>query len=159
MTDFVAAVVGSRKRVSDSDRRLVFEIVGWLQQTYPSLRLTSGGCPTGADFFMEEAAVHFNIPTKIWYPKCSRCGERRVSHQCGVKKKTRGEFAAENYARNGEVAEDCTEMFALTDPDHPERGGTANAISNTVKRNKRVHMYDKLWNVTTKDPIPKLFIK
>lgn len=123
-------IVGSRRRHTLSDRKIVFEIVEKAISKNPDkeIILVSGACHKGADAFAAEAARVYNVKI-VEYPVPK------------VQYKHRGEFAKAAYARNRLIAENSDMGFALVSPDRT--GGTENTIRHYVDLKKKVYLVDQ----------------
>jgi len=119
-------VVGSRRRNSLRDKRILKEFLKKARIKFPTLTLVSGGCPKGADHFAEELSEELNIPIIIHYPDRSKLPENPDRHH----------FAIINYARNTLIAEDCEVLVALVADDR--KGGTEDTIKKATKLGKKV---------------------
>lgn len=118
-------IVGSRRRNSHTDRKIVFKIVHALKKLDPTI--VSGACPKGADAFAAEAARSYGLElVEFPVPK----GDYR----------SRGEFAAAAFARNKLVAEHSDIGFALVADDRT--GGTENTVGHYKKMKKNVYIVD-----------------
>lgn len=117
---FVFGIVGSRRRKSLQDRRIVFNLVELLLGRCGSnLIIVSGGCPDGADAFAEEAAKLFGVKTDI-----SPIDKEGI--------KNRWDFTKKAYARNRVVAERSKSgLFCLVAEDR--KGGTENTIEHALE--------------------------
>lgn len=116
-----AGIVGSRRRNTLHDRKIVFRLVEWLYQRAGSgLTIVSGGCPKGADAFAEEVAdLHVPPIAKQIYP---------IDKE-GIA--SRWEFTERAFARNRLVAQDSTELYPLVHSDRT--GGTENTVGHALK--------------------------
>lgn len=121
-------IVGSRRRSTLTDRKIVLRLVDWLIDQEASrgrLVLVSGGCENGADSFAETAA---------------RINERQIV-VFPIDKKgatSRWEFTERAYERNEKIARESEELFCLVSSDRT--GGTENTISHAIKLGKRVFL-------------------
>lgn len=97
------AIIGSRSRATQVDKKLVFDIVFNAVQVYgfEELWLVSGGCPDGADNFAEEAAKYFGVSIVIHYPQ--KLPKSPAYHE-SVKR---------FYRRNDKIARDCDVIYSL----------------------------------------------
>lgn len=128
---FHIGVVGSRRRNSDWDRQIVYRAIHSMRQRIgnthlPALcevTLVSGGCPKGADKFMEEYADIHRLEIVIHRPN-----ESELRKDVPV----RAAWAIINYARNALVAKDADVLIACVAPDRC--GGTENTIKHFLKK-------------------------
>jgi len=128
MESTFVGIVGSRRRATLADRKMVFRLVERLRDHYASrsrLVLVSGGCPTGADHFMEEAAQVYGVETEI-HPVDKK----------GIT--TKWEFRERAFSRNRVVAERSSIVFCLVSPDRT--GGTENTIDHAVELKKKIFL-------------------
>lgn len=126
--DFKVAIVGSRRRNTLRDRKIVFDLVDRLVKENPdrNVVIVSGGCRSGADAFAEEAADLGHIDKQIFpVPKFPPI-------------ESRWEFRKRAYARNKLVAEACDVIYALVYPDR--KGGTENTIEHAEKLDKKIFL-------------------
>jgi hypothetical protein len=123
-------IVGSRRRNTLHDRKIVFKLVEWLLsgelECGRPLQLVSGGCPKGADAFAEEAAKIF-AGVEIEVVPVDKEG---VS--------SRWEFRTRAFARNRVIAEKSRILFALVHPDR--KGGTENTIEHALELKVPVYL-------------------
>jgi hypothetical protein len=128
-------VVGSRRRASILDRKMVLRLVEWLKDRYSSrsrLVLVSGGCPVGADEFTRFAAELFDVEMEI-FPIDDK----------GVKNKW--EFTQKAFARNRVIAERSEILFCFV---HSSRtGGTENTIKHALELKKKVFLVSETGEV------------
>ncbi len=125
---YYAGVVGSRRRNTLHDRKIVFRLVEWIVDRRDWRNrpiIVSGGCPQGADAFAEEAAKIWDLQM-IVFP----VDKKGVS--------SRWEFMKKAYERNRLVAERSTELYALVAPDR--MGGTENTIGHMLDLKKPVYL-------------------
>ncbi len=122
-------IVGSRRRNSLADMRMVREIVRKCVAKYVDREvvIVSGGCPTGADRYAEDCATFFGLRTVI-----------HPIDGIGAKIEHRGDFTRMAYARNELIARDSEILFALVHSDR--RGGTENTIGHALRFNKKVFL-------------------
>jgi len=113
-------IVGSRRRASDADLRIVYEIV----ESHPDAVIVSGGCPKGADAFAEIAAEELGNETIIHLPQKPPKGSPRWA------------YTKANYARNTLIAEDSDILYALVHEDR--KGGTEDTIKKGEKLGKKI---------------------
>lgn len=124
--DFIG-IVGSRRRKTLTDRKIVFRLVEFLAGSGP-FTIVSGGCPDGADAFAEEAAGIFGLEKLI-----------HNIDRTGVD--SRWEFTKRAYARNRKIAESSDEIYCLVHPDRT--GGTENTISHALDLGRLVFIIDE----------------
>lgn len=121
-------IVGSRRRKSLTDRQMVLRLVEWLKDRYSGrsrLVLVSGGCPEGADHFMEEAARIHGVETDI-----------HPINKEGIKNKW--DFTQRAFARNKIIAERSRVLFCLVSPDRT--GGTENTILHGLELRRTIFL-------------------
>lgn len=95
--------------------------------------IVSGGCPKGADAFAEEAADVFGLRT-IVHP---------VPREPPIESKQ--DFRTRAFARNGLVARDSDEVYALV---HASRtGGTENTVTQARSLGRRTFLVDDFGRV------------
>jgi len=104
-------IVGSRRRNSPEDKRLIRERILELR---PEM-IISGGCPKGADKFAEELAKELGIAIAIFYPK----------QETKLLQNYYGRVEA-FYKRNEQIAMHSEALLALVASDR--KGGTENTI-------------------------------
>jgi predicted Rossmann fold nucleotide-binding protein DprA/Smf involved in DNA uptake len=109
-------VVGSRRRISENDAKLIYEKIIELN---PS-EIISGGCKKGADFFAEVIAEELNIPIKIFRPNMKK----------GMNYFQR---VQEYFRRNKLIAQRSDKLIAAVAKDRT--GGTENTIKHFLKCN------------------------
>lgn len=119
-------VVGSRRRSSIKDKKILKEFIRLAKEKFQDLILISGGCKQGADKFAEEIALEFNLPIKIYYPDISKL----------PKNPKRYDFTKINYERNTLIANECEVLIALVADNR--LGGTEHVILEVSKLNKKV---------------------
>jgi hypothetical protein len=124
-------IVGSRRRCTLRDRKLVFNLVERIIELNPhrEVVIVSGACRLGADNFAAEAAKLYGIQLKEFpVPK------REYAH--------RGEYAKEAFARNLLIAQDSHVGFAFVHPDRD--GGTENTVGHYHNLKKKVFLVDAM---------------
>lgn len=129
-------IVGSRRRDSEEDRRIVYDIVRKHIVSSPNVQLVvvSGACKRGADNFAKQAVEFFK---KEIGEECVRLVEFPVRTWPG---QTRGEFREQAFFRNGLIAEHSDIGYALVHPDRD--GGTENTVDHYNSLRKTVHLVD-----------------
>lgn len=127
---YKAGIVGSRRRNTLHDRKIVFRLVELLLGKFgrDGLVIVSGGCPKGADLFAEEGARVHGVRTEI-YPV-----DRK-----GVT--TKWEFRQAAFARNKTVAEMSTGLFCLVSSDRT--GGTENTVGHMLELKRPVFLLNE----------------
>ena len=123
--DFIG-IVGSRRRATLTDRKIVFRLVEWLAGRGP-FTIVSGGCPDGADAFAEEAAGIFGL-------------EKLIHNIDRTGADSRWEFTKRAYARNRKIVESSDEIYCLVHPDR--KGGTENTIQHARDLRKRIFLVE-----------------
>jgi len=122
-------IVGSRRRCSLLDRKIVFNLVERLIENNPhrDLVIVSGACWRGADNFAAEASKLYGV--------------KLVEHPVPKKEYThKGEYAEAAYSRNRKIAEDSFVGFALV---HENRkGGTEDTVRHYYDLKKKVFLVD-----------------
>lgn len=118
------AIIGSRSRCRKQDKIYVFDIVFECIKSFgfENFEIVSGGCPTGADFFAEEAAKYFGCSITVHYPQQL---PKAVSYS---------ETVERFYARNRKVARDCDQLVALVNDER--KGGTEYTIKQALLLDK-----------------------
>lgn len=132
--EFRVGIVGSRRRATLIDRRIVFDIIHMLVATNPDMQivLVSGACPKGADSFAAEHAKIFGTQIKEFpVPK------KKYAHK--------GEWVAEAFARNRLIVENSDVIFALRAAD--KTGGTENTIKHAQELKKKTYEVDENGNL------------
>ena len=128
---YIAGIVGSRRRNTYQDRKMVYRLVAWLygreKGAHAWFSIVSGGCLTGADAFADDAARLFEPPLDIVVFPIDKKGTT-----------TKWKFTQKAYERNRLVAEKCSELFALVSDDRT--GGTENTIKQALELKKPVHL-------------------
>src|SRR6266852_3629791 len=122
------AIVGSRRRNTLRDRKIVLDLVTRLvtESSEDRIVIVSGGCPKGADSFAEEAARVHRLD-KIIFP---------VAKHPEIK--SRHEFRERAFARNLLVAKEADVIYALVHPDR--KGGTENTVQHAHRLGKKVYL-------------------
>lgn len=131
MREFNVAIVGSRRRNEREDREIVFSLIEKIVENNPttSIKIISGGCPTGADNFAAEAARHFKLDL--------------IEHLIPSHKYlTKFAFREAAFSRNRKIADDCDVCFALVSDDRT--GGTENTIGHALALKKQVFIVSRL---------------
>lgn len=119
-------IVGSRRRNSLFDRKIVFDIVlRAIKDSGKNLIIVSGGA-SGPDSFAEEAADVLGVEKVI----------HRIPNDPPAKH--RGEFVERAYARNRLIAEDSDVIFALVH--YTRTGGTENTVKHANELGKKVFL-------------------
>lgn len=110
-------VVGTRRRNTQDDYQRVEEAIRkYIQKTNTKKHIfVSGGCPQGADSFVERFAEKYNFDIKIHPANWKRYGK------------------SAGFKRNGYIAEDSDVLIAMVADDRT--GGT----EDTIKKFKKYH--------------------
>lgn len=134
MKEFRVGIVGSRRRNSYNDQKMILKIVTTLISSNPSrvIVLVSGGCPKGADSFAAVAARIHRVPIKEWLPE-------------GGPFNSKWEFAKAAFARNEKIAADSTVGFAQVAADRT--GGTENTVSHYLNMRKKIILINDSGNL------------
>ena len=111
----IIGIVGSRRRNTEQDKKLVEEELLKLIFVLKEIKLCSGGCKTGADRFCEEFSIKYNVPITV--------------HKADWKKNGRGA----GFVRNTDIAKDSDVLIACVAEDR--KGGT----EDTIKKFKKFH--------------------
>lgn len=128
-TELRIAIVGSRRRNTIRDRKIVLDIVraavdaGLIKNQW--VTIVSGGAK-GPDTFAEEAANVYGLKTAIHKVPPST---------------DRNDFRQKAYARNRDIVIDSDLVFALIHPDR--KGGTENTIQHAEELGKKVFLVDQ----------------
>jgi len=123
-------IVGSRRRCSLTDRKIVFNLVEKIVVNNPhrDVVIVSGACRLGADNFAAEASRIYKLKL-VEYPVVpGTYGER-------------WEFAKAAFARNKSIAENSDVGFALVHQDR--KGGTENTIHHYHDLKKKIYLVDE----------------
>lgn len=125
MSELRVGIVGSRRRNSYNDQKMILKLVSMLVSLNPSREvvLVSGGCPKGADNFAAAASRIHRVPIKEWLP-------------IGGPFNSKWEFAKAAFARNEQIAADSSVGFAQVAADRT--GGTENTIGHYLNMRKKV---------------------
>lgn len=118
------AIVGSRRRNTLADLRIVTDLVERLVAQHGKITIVSGGCPRGADNFAEQAARIFTLPV--------------IVHRIPPGSGTMWEFTRRAHSRNELIARDADEIYALVHPDRT--GGTENTVAHGLRLKKPVYL-------------------
>jgi hypothetical protein len=124
------AIVGSRRRNTLADRRMVYALVDKLivQHGNSEIVIVSGACPQGADEFAASAS--------------RVCGLRLVEFPVPkVDYHSSGEFSQAAFKRNKQIAEYCHVAYCFVHPDR--KGGTENTISHLRDLRKEYFIVDE----------------
>lgn len=128
----VVGVVGSRRRNTLHDRKIVFRLLAWLYGQHKGdtgFTIVSGGCPKGADAFAKEFALKMFDPPLDYV-------EFPIDKE-GVA--NRWEFTKRAYARNRLVAEKSwSGLYCLVASDRT--GGTENTIEQCLELKNPVYL-------------------
>ena len=130
-TELRVAIVGSRRRCSLQDRKIVFNIIEQIiaRSHDRKVVLVSGACRLGADNFAAEAARIYNVPIKEFPVPPGEYKER-------------WQYAKAAFARNKLVAEDADVGFALIASDR--KGGTEDTIHHFHDLKKKIYLVDDM---------------
>jgi hypothetical protein len=124
----IVGVVGSRRRNSDKDYEIIFSygyaLIRKARKANIELQFVSGGCPTGADFFIKRFCQHNDIVLVEHLPK-------KVEKYSPYFERVQA-----FHARNKLIAEDANFILAMVAPDRT--GGTENTIFHAVNLGKKV---------------------
>jgi predicted Rossmann fold nucleotide-binding protein DprA/Smf involved in DNA uptake len=127
-TTFYAGIVGSRRRNTFNDIKIVNRLVEWIvnkHDWHDRPVIVSGGCHTGADAFAEAAARAWSLNTRIYHIDKEGASNR-------------WEFTTRAYERNRKIAETSSAIFALVSEDRT--GGTENTIKHALELKKPVYL-------------------
>lgn len=124
-------IVGSRRRCSLLDRKIVFNLVERLLVENPTRKLTivSGACRLGADSFAAEAAKLYKVNLLEFPVPPGDYAERWM-------------YAKAAFERNRKIAENSDVGFALVHKDR--KGGTENTVLHYHDLKKNVYLVDEL---------------
>lgn len=125
---YAAGIVGSRRRNTLTDKRIVNRLVDMLYANHKdNLLIVSGHCSQGADTFVEEAAAMFSPHIKtLIFP----VDKKDV--------KNKWDFRTKAFERNIKIAQSSTSIFALVAQDR--MGGTENTIEHALSLKKPVFL-------------------
>lgn len=123
------AIVGSRRRNTLTDRKIVFQIVSSALAAFPEkiIVVVSGGA-VGPDTFAREAAEHFGV------------GYREYPIKRDPPITSRWEFVQRAFGRNRDIVIDSDIGFALVSKDR--KGGTENTLEHADVLQKRYFRVD-----------------
>lgn len=124
-------IVGSRKRNTLKDRRIILDIVS----RFPKETVIVSGGARGPDSFAEEAARICSLGTLIF----------RVPPA-----KDKNDFREKAYARNTEIAENSDILYALVIPER--KGGTEDTIKKALLFKKKVCIVDEEGRISYLSP-------
>lgn len=119
-------IVGSRRRCSLQDARIVSRIVQSAVASGGPVVIVSGGCRLGADRFAEESARIWRLPTLI-HP---------IPTEPPMDPGDVAEFRRRAYERNSLISRDSDVLFALVADDR--RGGTEDTVRKSILLGRRV---------------------
>jgi hypothetical protein len=108
----VIGIIGTRRRVSTEDYKLVLKAVRKVVRDdiqFDDYEIVSGGCPEGGDQFAEIIAKKYQITIKIHYAKWNKYGK------------------SAGFRRNIFIAKDADILIACVSEDR--KGGTEDTIS------------------------------
>lgn len=125
------AIVGSRRRNTLSDRKIVFDIVRQATAAFPekNIVIVSGGAD-GPDSFAREAAEIYGLDY----------ADHPVPRDPPIKNKY--EFRCRAFARNRDIVIDSNLMFALVNLDR--KGGTENTVAHAIDLQKKYFLVDQV---------------
>ncbi len=128
-------IVGSRRRNTYSDRKIVCDIIVNLVAHNPNRKIVivSGACPKGADKFAADAARLLNVELKE-YPV-----PRDVTYP------NKWAFAQAAFARNRLIAEDSFVGYALVSADRT--GGTENTVGHYLDLMKPIFLVNDVGGI------------
>lgn len=142
-------IVGSRRRNSLHDRKIVFRLIAWLYGQHrgaSGFTIVSGGCEQGADKFAKDFATKFFTPRLDYV-------EFPIDKK-GVTSKW--EFTKRAFGRNRLVAEKSwSGLYCLVSPDRT--GGTENTIKHALELKTPVFLVTETGEVylSTDGELPK----
>jgi predicted Rossmann fold nucleotide-binding protein DprA/Smf involved in DNA uptake len=132
-------IVGSRRRSTLTDRKIVIRLVAWLygqNRGRSGISWVSGGAE-GPDSFAKEACLKlFEAPLDFHEFPIDRRGlpwdtDRSLAYQM---------FTERAYSRNRLIAERADELYCLVHPDR--KGGTENTISHARDLKKAIFLVE-----------------
>lgn len=129
---FAVGIVGSRRRSSYVDRKIVLRLLERLRAQHENLLVVSGGA-SGPDTFAREAAALFDPPLEVLEFPIDRSGIDWIERGTAY-----AEFTRRAYARNRLIAEKSDEVYALVAEDRT--GGTENTVGHALGLGKRVFL-------------------
>lgn len=109
----IVGIVGSRRRNSEQDKKLVEDKLLNLMIFNSDITLCSGGCPKGADRFAEELAVKHNLKIIIYPADWEKHGK------------------AAGFIRNTDIAKTSDVLIACVHSDR--KGGTEDTVKKFMK--------------------------
>lgn len=124
----IIGIVGSRKRNTLFDRKIVFDIVSRFADKEvfkEGVVIVSGGAK-GPDSFAEEAARFYGLQTKIFPVE----KDKEI--------KTKYDFTLLAYKRNSLIAEESNDLFALVCKER--KGGTEDTVKKMLALKKNVFL-------------------
>lgn len=136
MSELKVGIVGSRRRATLFDRKIVFCLIKRIIRElgpHVALWIVSGACPKGADHFAAEAARVLGVALREWPVPT----DPPIRH--------RGDFRDRAFARNKLIAEDSHVLFALVHSDRT--GGTEDTVKHMCAFGKPVFLVDEMGDV------------
>lgn len=123
-------IVGSRRRNTLADRRIILDIVRSAVAAFPEKHITivSGGA-SGPDTFAREAAELFGLDYS----------DHPIPKDPPITSKF--EFRQRAFARNRDIVIDSNLIFALVH--HDRTGGTENTLEHAVELQKKYFLVDQ----------------
>lgn len=131
---FYIGIVGSRRRNTEADRRIVYDLVRTSIKEGQELVVVSGACKKGADNFAKQAVDFFRKEIGEEYVKLVEFPVRTWDGQ------TRGEYREQAHYRNRLIAENSEIGYALVHDDR--EGGTENTVLHYREMKKPVYLVD-----------------
>jgi hypothetical protein len=111
----IVGIVGSRRRNSMTDKELIKQELLKILKEYSVVKICSGGCSRGGDYFAEELSKEFKLEIKIYKADWNQHGK------------------GAGFIRNTDIARDSDVLIACVSSDRT--GGT----EDTIKKFKKFH--------------------
>jgi hypothetical protein len=111
----IIGIVGTRRRNSLYDKEQIKKELLKILEEYSDVKICSGGCSRGGDYFAEELSKEFKLEIKIYKADWHKFGK------------------AAGFIRNTDIARESDILIACVAPDR--KGGA----EDTIKKFKKFH--------------------
>lgn len=111
----IVGIVGSRRRNSMTDKELIKQELLKILEEYSVVKICSGGCSRGGDYFAEELSKEFKLEITIYKANWDKYGK------------------AAGFIRNTDIAKESDILITCRSSDFT--GGT----EDTIKKFKKFH--------------------